>query len=407
MRPDRLAMGALLAALALAPPASAQPEGDGHAHAADQDDGMRVPKSGAAEVATLPSGTIQAAILDGDDKPLANVEVALGILENTVAKGESRKREVATTGPDGMVRWDKLQTGSAFSYRLTVLRDGGTFALAPFPLGVDRGMGARLYVFPVVHAIEQAVILSQAVTFIEIKDDRVQIEQAFTLANFGKNAWVPEDVRLQVPPAFRAFTPEPGQSDVGIDKLDGRDELKIHGTFSPGQHEIVFRWQLPYGGEREIHIEAEAPPHMAAARVFAAAAQKMKLDVAGMGEGKMDESRGQRLLRLDWEQTSAKSALKKLDIHLRDIPESGLPSWLMRSGMSLAALVALSAVVVVRSGKKRSDARAKKDQRALWLEELAELERAHASGEIGPKTYERARRELIDQIALTLEPARA
>ena len=43
-----------------------------------------------------------------------------------------------------------------------------------------------------------------------------------------------------------------------------------------------------------------------------------------------------------------------------------------------------------------------KSERTAWLEELEELERARAEGEVGPKTYERARREIIDGIARTL-----
>ena len=74
----------------------------------------------------------------------------------------------------------------------------------------------------------------------------------------------------------------------------------------------------------------------------------------------------------------------------------------MRSGVGLAAMISLSAIVIVRSGKRRNDARARKDSRALLLDELSELEQAHGRGDIGPKTYERARRELVDQIALTL-----
>ena len=40
------------------------------------------------------------------------------------------------------------------------------------------------------------------------------------------------------------------------------------------------------------------------------------------------------------------------------------------------------------------------------LEELALLEKAHTSGDVGPKTYERVRRELIDALALTLSLGR-
>jgi len=42
-------------------------------------------------------------------------------------------------------------------------------------------------------------------------------------------------------------------------------------------------------------------------------------------------------------------------------------------------------------------------ERQRLLEDLEDLERAHLSGEVGPKTYERARRELVDAIARTLD----
>jgi hypothetical protein len=35
----------------------------------------------------------------------------------------------------------------------------------------------------------------------------------------------------------------------------------------------------------------------------------------------------------------------------------------------------------------------------MLLDELAELERARTDGSVGPKTYERARRELMDSLA--------
>jgi len=40
--------------------------------------------------------------------------------------------------------------------------------------------------------------------------------------------------------------------------------------------------------------------------------------------------------------------------------------------------------------------------RASLLEELANLERAHTAGAVGARTYERARRELIDALAFSL-----
>lgn len=374
-------------------------DGDGHDHGG----AMRAPPQNAAqESPAMPPGSIELTTLDPDGKPLANVPVTLGIVESSVAKGESRRRELAVSGPDGKVRWNQQQTGMGIAYRLTVVKDGATFAVTPFQLGPERGIEAKLYVFPVVRSVQDAVILSKGATYVEFKDDRVQIEQMFTIANFGKTAWVPDNFTMAVPHGLQAFVSEQGMSDVALDKVDKQDLLRLRGTFAPGQQQLVIRWQLPYAGERDVSIDADAPPNMAQARVLAAAAQKMRLEVEGMGQGKLDELQGQRVLAVDWDQLSARAPMRSFKIRLHDIPESGLPSWLIRSGVALAALVSISAIAMVRSGKKHGDAAAKQDTRTHLLEELAELERAHQAGDVGPKTYERARRELVDRIALTL-----
>jgi hypothetical protein len=40
------------------------------------------------------------------------------------------------------------------------------------------------------------------------------------------------------------------------------------------------------------------------------------------------------------------------------------------------------------------------------LDELAELERAHRAGDVGPKTYARTRRELLERLARALRDGR-
>jgi hypothetical protein len=59
--------------------------------------------------------------------------------------------------------------------------------------------------------------------------------------------------------------------------------------------------------------------------------------------------------------------------------------------------------VFASSKRPRStDQEASGAAREALLEDLAGLERAHAAGEVGPRTYERARRELIDALARVL-----
>ena len=56
-------------------------------------------------------------------------------------------------------------------------------------------------------------------------------------------------------------------------------------------------------------------------------------------------------------------------------------------------------------GTRKPGLRDLKSERQRLLGELEELERARQRSEIGPKTYERARRELLDAIARTFAVA--
>jgi hypothetical protein len=71
----------------------------------------------------------------------------------------------------------------------------------------------------------------------------------------------------------------------------------------------------------------------------------------------------------------------------------------------LAAIgVGLGILFVARGGRRRAPIVAPERARDALLEEIAALEDALASGEVGPRTYETARRELIDLLAMTLNP---
>ena len=92
--------------------------------------------------------------------------------------------------------------------------------------------------------------------------------------------------------------------------------------------------------------------------------------------------------------------LTALSIGIHDLPTSGpgktIASVLAAIGVAIGLLLAFSR----RGPALRSSASTA--GRSAILEELAELERAHAAGDVGPKTYERAYRELIDALARTL-----
>ncbi len=58
---------------------------------------------------SLPPGTIVVEVRDKADQPLPRTDVTLGILQQSVAKGESRKRTNRQADESGTVRFDGLE----------------------------------------------------------------------------------------------------------------------------------------------------------------------------------------------------------------------------------------------------------------------------------------------------------
>ncbi|MGO9710066.1 MAG: hypothetical protein ACLQBL_14455 [Polyangiaceae bacterium] len=348
----------------------------------------------------LPTGSIAITILNPDNAPLPDISVTLGILHNSVAKGESREHKLGTSDRNGALSFSGLATGSGIAYRISVVREGATFWASPFALPQDKGMRVQLHVYPVTHDIQKALIVSQVVLYTEMKDDRTQVEQAITFFNLGRTAWVPDDLVIGLPDGFTALNGQQGMGGEGIEPVERRG-ARVRGTFGPGQHTIDFRWQLPYEGEREISFEETLPPNVAVARALAAASQEMRLVVSGFPEAQArTDSNGERILVTERQMRREDPPLTKLHVELRDLPTAG-PGRIIAT--VLAGFGVLAGVGYAFSSRKRasppSDAT---ELRARLLADLEELERAHSAGDIGPKTYERARRELIDAIARSL-----
>lgn len=368
----------------------------GHAAGGAENNGMfQPPQDGAMDDPTYPVGTLIVHILDPSGKPIPNAPVTLGILFNSVAKGESRKRLFANTDDKGVARFDHMETGSSVAYRPMVINDGATFSVMPFRMPEKTGMSAVLHVYPVIESLEGALVVSQSVLYAEVKDDRIQVQQAVKIYNFGKTAWVPKDVIIPLPETFTAFTTQQGMSDVGADAVPKKG-VKIHGTFAPGQHMIEFRWQLPYAGEAEVRFDVGMAPHTAASRVIAPASKEMKLEVPGFPPPQENsDGMGQRALITEKQLRREDAPLKTVTVVIKGLPTEG-PGKIIATVLSASGLL-LGLVL----GTKKPDKHDRKKERARLLDELEDLERSHEAGDIGPKTYERARRELIDAVART------
>jgi hypothetical protein len=349
---------------------------------------------------SLPPGTIVVELRDADDKPVPNEQVNLGVLINSVAKGDSRKHLQSTTNAMGWVTFGSLDLASNVAYRVSAGYQGGAFAATPFQLAQAKAMRVVLHVYPVTRDIQQALIVAEATVALEVREDRIQVEQALTIYNLGKTAWQPTDVKMPLPDGATAFGAQASMSDQGVD--DEGHDAKLRGTFPPGRHAVEYRWQLPWSGDKDVDFAAGLPPHVAIARVMMPATSDIKLVADGFPptEVRHDEQ-GQSFLVTERRLRPDDPRLNAVTIGIHDLPTRGL-------GPVLAALLAACGVGVgltmAFAGRGRAEPpRDPKAKRASILADLLDLEKAHERGDVGPKTYERARRELIDALARTLD----
>jgi len=260
-------------------------------------------------------------------------------------------------------------------------------------------MHVVLHVYEVTRDIQKALIVAEATVACEVREDRIQVEQALVIYNLGRTAWQPDDVRMKLPAGYTAFNAQASMSDQGVDDADG--SAKLRGTFPPGRHAVEFRWQVPWSGEKDVDFEAGFPPHVAIARVMMPATSDVKLVAEGFPPTEVrHDQQGQSFLVTERRVRPDEPKLTSVALGIHDLPTVG-------PGRLLATLLASFGVAVglllAFSGRGRSSPRSEaKSSRAAILEDLVELERGRDSGEIGPKTFERVRRELIDALARTL-----
>jgi hypothetical protein len=387
--------------------ATADDEGDPAAADAHAQAGVpgafKAPEDTETEDPSLAPGTIAVDLRDADDKPIANEDVTLGILVQSIAKGESRTHKLQQTDASGRAIFAQLESGTGFAYRVTVPKDGATFAAVPFQLQQGKAMRVVLHLYPVTRDIKEARVVIRGVLLAEMRDDRVQFQQAFQVYNFGRFAWVPDNVFVTLPAGFTAFNTQQGMGDQGVDPVPTGAHLR--GTFGPGQQQVIeFRWQLPWSGEPDVEADVGLPPHVPVMQVMAAASQKMRLEVDGFPPAQSHkDNQGQNLLVTEKQLASGES-LSSVHFALRDLPTPGPARWIATATAACAVLIGL--VFASTGGRQRAGGGGRvgdaKSARKQLLAELEELERARASGEVGPKTYDRARREIIDAIARTL-----
>jgi hypothetical protein len=360
---------------------------------------------------SLAPGTVVVEALDAQDHGISGLDVELEVTRESVREGHSRVVQTASTREDGSARFGGLASDAAERLRARIRRGSATFASPAFALGRGAGTRVELHVYPTTSDVDAAQIGSVAKIYVLPQDQAFVVEAMFSIANVGTVAWVASDVTIDLPTGAEAFDVREGPDTLAVVR-DDQDVARLRGTVGPGVHSVVFSFQVPRREEHEQDVQLGMPPRLMQVTVIAESAPGMTLAVRGLPPATVERSDdGRRVLVTGARIAGSGASLPKaLEIRFGGLPVTGPGRWVAL----LAALGFVLGGVVVRNrraGGKAGSAPGLHGEevemaRQLILDELEKLEEAHARGGVGPRTYEQARRELVDALA-RLEPAMA
>jgi hypothetical protein len=348
----------------------------------------------------LPAGTLEVTIADADERPLPGVEVSLEILFSKISEGESRSQKRVKTDAEGRVRFTGLATTSDYAYQVAVSSGGGLFASSQFRLRDNAGYRVLLHVFATTSDFERTVVMAMFLS-VETRDDVFQLNAVLHVFNVSRMAFIPKDVVISLPEGFKAFAGEDSMFDSRAEQLEGRGAT-LKGTFPPGERKVRFRFQLSKATEQSVTFSVGLPRNVMQAQVLATASPEMNLEVANgfptpeVGKTEM----GDRFLQTQRMIKRGEEPIRELTITLTGLRVPGIGRLVaVAIAFALACLGGLAAngMLDLASAEKVQGDRDR--ARELILSELVSMERAKASGALGPNAYERAHRALVDALA--------
>ncbi|MCC6213723.1 MAG: hypothetical protein IT376_02560 [Polyangiaceae bacterium] len=382
----------------------ARSEGDG----AESDAAPPRVQDSVTPSARVPAGGIDVELLDAAERPVGGREVRLGMLRQSVSEGDRREQRTAAADPEGIARFRELAPDGRMSYRVTVLEGKAEYASQPFSLGGESGVVVRLHVLPVTSDLRRALVGMRGTVYVEPRDDVFAIEVLLDVFNVGRSTWVPEGVAFALPPGAKAFAAPEGETDARA-VADGPTRVALRGTYTPGQHPVTFRFQLPNAGGARLAFELGLPPHVAEMRVMAEAPGGATLSAravprAPAGGGavplaaveSMTNARGQRVLVASRQLRQGDPELGSVVVELAGLPARGDGRWW---AVGLAGLVAVVGVAGRRRGAGPVEGADLDAAERVLVREVARLDAALAGGAIGPRSHEAARRELVAAVA--------
>ena len=260
------------------------------------------------------------------------------------------------------------------------------------------GVRAFLHVFDSTADIEQAGILGRTEVQISFKEDVIVVSCSVTYLNRSPYAWVAER-EIKLPPGFKALTTPDGMSPALVPTETG---AILRGTLPPGEVELGFRYHLPLEKDGSQDLRLPFLPNIVQVAVGMEASKSMEIAGKGFDAAKRSADPSGK----SWLITYRNAKERGDYIPNAELTISGLPTRAIGSWVALFLALAAAGVSVTYVISRRNQVALPADSMAdledakqALLKEFVSLERARKQGEIGPKTYDRIRRAMLDALA--------
>lgn len=381
---------------------------------------MEVPTSFATEDPRLPGNVVLVRVVDGAGQGIPDVTVRLGVM----SEGQRGLAREGRTRFDGSAQFEGLATGGMTAYRASVESDGVRALAPPFQLDGRTGRAVQLVRFPVMTE-PRSILVTDVRMEVTFADDRLVVRTSLRLANFtamsmggqpNPRTWAPQGgLRWRLPVGYSNFrTEEQSMGDQRLVEQGG--EVVFQGSLPPTspreQVDLAYTYRYVFSGT-EVNLEAALPQlPVLAATVATQAPAGMRLTVEGFPDAQERRFNGQRILLTGRERRSRdEAAIGSLRVRLSGLPAvAGLERTL---AVFFAAGVVLLGLWAAQGARRRSleegaeeTRKARREQlearRERLLAEARGLLAQHRAGEVGPESFSREKRLLVESLAAVL-----
>lgn len=337
----------------------------------------------------LPAGTLVVSVVDGEDKPIAGMEV--GVAHAVKDKPDTIDDRKAVTDERGAATFSGLPTGAGDGYIAGVRREGYSGSSDPFRFDAAGGMHLGLRALKVARDAKALVIAGRSHVLVEIKDEEVQVMENLFLENHGSDPFDsgPGGLVFKLPDGAQgAQLLENNQPQLS---LEG-NTLTFRGVLPPGTTPIQVGFFLPRSDDT-VTLRQTLP--VALERLTAIADRFDDMEVQGVGLDKEPhEMQGRRFWVIHGPGGAAGG---QLELRLTGLPTR--PTVGRNLAVVLAAVLFLWGLWgTVKPRRGQASRIALEERRAAVLDELHALEATASSHSDGGQGQGR-RRELITELA--------